>query len=324
MGYKIPTLQELLDLQQQRQDNKNEPVTIQEQKLPLQATLVMFHDFLRKTHCDENLQFWLMTDPFVSQEQQQLGRAMGNWNRIYDTFIRQNSPKECNFPESIRTVFDDHYSLQSIPERQQIELARNHILNLLEDAYTRFHRHLLDSCNINNGKFKPFTHQKSVSAGSAVNSNSSSAYQSAPRYHRNSLSRPPLRISNSDADPRTTRRMSECAVSDDDDECYLSVYSESTRPSSSRRLSISTKQRQQHLSTSALSGLHNNAVSSLRASKSNPQTVAILEGNARNTSCSILMNTAATTACKLKTRKQIFSKFKFGRRSSSSSSTSSS
>lgn len=99
-------------------------------------SLVMFHDFLKKSHCEENLQFILITDSFLDSNE---SFPVKLWNNsVYLQFIRLDSPQECNLPQEIREKFDECYVSQTRPSRADIEAARKHILLLLQDAFNKF------------------------------------------------------------------------------------------------------------------------------------------------------------------------------------------
>ncbi|CDO95428.1 unnamed protein product [Kluyveromyces dobzhanskii CBS 2104] len=104
-----------------------------------------FNDFLAKSHCDENLLFVKATNPFMKQDSELL---FEQWCEVYHRYIEEDSPKECNFPASIRSGFDKSFHEQTLPLKEQIEQARLHIMTLLQDAYTKFQRHS-DTKNLN-------------------------------------------------------------------------------------------------------------------------------------------------------------------------------
>lgn len=96
-----------------------------------------FQEFLSKSHCDENLLFIKATNRFIGGQGEY---SLAEWAEVYHRFIEQDSPKECNFPESIRTEFDLAYAKKVLPSEEAIEQARFHVINLLQDAYTKFQR----------------------------------------------------------------------------------------------------------------------------------------------------------------------------------------
>ncbi|CAH01639.1 GTPase-activating protein RGS2 [Kluyveromyces lactis] len=96
-----------------------------------------FHDFLAKPHCDENLWFIKATNPFMNPNSK---LSFTHWNDVYRRFIQEDAPKECNFPESIRICFDEAFRKHGLPTHETIEQARLHIVNLLQDAYSKFQR----------------------------------------------------------------------------------------------------------------------------------------------------------------------------------------
>lgn len=98
-----------------------------------------FKRFLTKTHCDENLLFIHATSNFMEKDHE---ISFEDWKSVYNTYIKQDSPKECNFPESIRIGFDNAFEDKNVPSQDMLKLARFHIITLLKDAYTKFQRQL--------------------------------------------------------------------------------------------------------------------------------------------------------------------------------------
>ncbi|KAG0679995.1 hypothetical protein C6P41_000458 [Kluyveromyces marxianus] len=126
----MPDLQELLD-----------------EKVPCvhhEKILNLFQRFLAKSHCDENLLFIKATNGFVSDDGNEPG--FREWSEVYHRYIKEESPKECNFPESIRNGLDVAYRERVVPSQERIKQARLHIVSLLQDAYSKFQRqeHLRD------------------------------------------------------------------------------------------------------------------------------------------------------------------------------------
>ena len=126
----MPDLQELLD-----------------EKVPCvhhEKILNLFQRFLAKSHCDENLLFIKATNGFVSDDGNEPG--FREWSEVYHRYIKEESPKECNFPESIRNGLDVAYRERVVLSRERIKQARLHIVSLLQDAYSKFQRqeHLRD------------------------------------------------------------------------------------------------------------------------------------------------------------------------------------
>ncbi|AAS53144.1 AFL230Wp [Eremothecium gossypii ATCC 10895] len=311
----IPTLQDLLQ-GRQRDASGHDGAS---------STLLMFHEFLRRTHCDENLQFVLMTDGFVA-EQADPPVDPGVWNQIYDTFIRRDSPKECNFPESIRSVFDDSFQRQVVPQQEHIVRARKHVLKLLEDAYTKFHRQLVEqgkSC----GKTRvPRDSASSSSSGRASLSSASAAPANA------TPGRPLLM---SPAESAQALVQPEFAVSDGEDDSIPELISSPTsvdRMWYSRQLAqIPTKRVHTHVLQAPDPAPA--AQSALLAPCSPPQAPARSPneagiphaGSAAAAAVASTFHSAHLIAsplhnAKIRGKKQLFSKFKFGRRSSSSGS----
>lgn len=129
--------------------NKNEPFTLLE-----------FNKFLTRTHCDENMKFFIMARPFLMQDDKksmfsapssistnsfEINFNLDGWNdTIYNIFIKVDSPLECNFPQRIRNLFDNCYQLNKPPRQAYIAQAVQHILNLLFDAYSKFLKYQLE------------------------------------------------------------------------------------------------------------------------------------------------------------------------------------
>lgn len=123
-------------------------------------TLNEFNKFLTRTHCDENMKFFIMARPFLMQDDKksmfsaqssistnsfEINFNLDGWNdTIYNIFIKVDSPLECNFPQRIRNLFDNCYQSNKPPRQAYIAQAIQHILNLLFDAYSKFLKYQLD------------------------------------------------------------------------------------------------------------------------------------------------------------------------------------
>lgn len=118
-------------------------------------TLKEFNRFLIRTHCEENLEFFIMTKQFLLYDDKKSLRSnsivstissnmysnfdLELWDeQIYNIFIKVDSPKECNLPQYIRGLFDDCHRQEVPPKQIYIIQAIQHVLGLLLDAYTRF------------------------------------------------------------------------------------------------------------------------------------------------------------------------------------------
>lgn len=117
-------------------------------------TLNEFNSFLIRTHCEENLEFFIMTRQFLLNDDKRSLRSsivssmssknysnfdLELWDdQIYNIFIKVDSPKECNLPQYIRELFDDCHKNGNPPRQVFIIQAIQHILGLLLDAYSRF------------------------------------------------------------------------------------------------------------------------------------------------------------------------------------------
>lgn len=98
----------------------------------------LFLEFLRRSHCEENLDFILATDPYLAAAESPRFQLQG-WDRaVYSQFIRRDSPRECNLPQHIRETFDVCHNSNTAPSRHNIEAARQHVLALLRDAFSKF------------------------------------------------------------------------------------------------------------------------------------------------------------------------------------------
>lgn len=104
-------------------------------------TLFEFYNFLKRTHCEENLEFFKKTRKFLLNKNasDQSRFDIDCWNKsIYHNFIEIDSPMECNFPQHIREIFENCFNSKVPPKQTDIVQAIQHILGLLFDAYSRF------------------------------------------------------------------------------------------------------------------------------------------------------------------------------------------
>lgn len=126
-----------------------------------------FHKFLLKAHCEENLEFFQYTNAYICSKNKEndedknsrseadladtsskSSKLLKLWNnRIYLKYIALNSPRECNFPQEIREVFEKCYREGSLPSDENVLVAMQHILQLLMDAYRQFTKFVNDTEN---------------------------------------------------------------------------------------------------------------------------------------------------------------------------------
>ncbi|AMD19695.1 HCL456Wp [Eremothecium sinecaudum] len=292
MGQLKPKLRELLACHRQRHEQSSDSV---DEEVSLDKILNLFHEFLQKVHCDENLEFLLKTDSFVTSDKE-ASNGYQEWSHVYDNYIKQDAPKECNLPETIRTVFDDCHTRLEVPLPQDIETARSHILHLLEDAYTKFQRHYAEPENQQSGsggaKAEPYSSQSSSRESSA------SVLLSARPLHRSS----------SDYGCHTLKA-SDSQVIDTSDEIDEPQDLPAIRRLSSSRQSLQPLQQ----------------IQPPGSNPSVPHRIAILASptSSRNSTVSEIFSTSPTALHRNKsTKKQLLSKFKFTRRYSGGSTSS--
>ncbi|KAL3232586.1 Regulator of G-protein signaling 2 [Nakaseomyces bracarensis] len=123
-----------------------------------------FHKFLLKAHCEENLEFFQYTNSYICSKNKEndedrnsrseadladsssrTSKLLKLWNnRIYLRYIALNSPRECNFPQEIREVFEKCYREGTLPSDENVLVAMQHILQLLMDAYRQFTKFVND------------------------------------------------------------------------------------------------------------------------------------------------------------------------------------
>ncbi|CAI2023583.1 hypothetical protein SEUBUCD646_0H01540 [Saccharomyces eubayanus] len=105
-------------------------------------TVQRFYKFLKKAHCEENLEFFEKAHQFLQLKQS--GKVneknlLAIWNKsLYIKFIAVDSPKECNFSQDTREVFEKCYANNKVPADVDVLSAITHIMSLLMDGYHRF------------------------------------------------------------------------------------------------------------------------------------------------------------------------------------------
>lgn len=105
-----------------------------------------FYKYLKKSHCDENLEFFNKTRRFLISENT-LSRSCSidknYWNdQVYNKFIMVDSPLQCNFPQYVRDNFDQCYLDDVRPSQADIVNAIEIVMGMLFDAYSRYLNHI--------------------------------------------------------------------------------------------------------------------------------------------------------------------------------------
>lgn len=126
----IPSLQEMLSRPAQRVKEEDGNA----------YTLQMFEKFMRRSHCEENYEFWKNCNGYMVHCDEK-NFDIARWNaRLYRRFIRENSPMECNLPVDIRQGFKESYEKNQKPPKALIYRARQHAWSLMTDAYRQYVR----------------------------------------------------------------------------------------------------------------------------------------------------------------------------------------
>lgn len=103
-------------------------------------TLNKFEQFLLKSHCEENYEFWRTCNGYLLRYDNDDFDAR-KWNSgIYRKFIRENSSMECNLPEDIKQNFKESYRDSSRVPKVILYRARQHAWSLMTDAYRQYVR----------------------------------------------------------------------------------------------------------------------------------------------------------------------------------------
>ncbi|CAR26436.1 hypothetical protein ZYGR_0H02450 [Zygosaccharomyces rouxii] len=124
----IPSLHEVLTKSVQ-DEIENDPYTLNK-----------FEQFLLKSHCEENYEFWRSCDGYLLKyDNDDFDIQKGN-SKIYKKFIRANSPMECNLPEDIKQNFRESYHHGSRVPKDTLCRARQHSWSLMKDAYRQYVR----------------------------------------------------------------------------------------------------------------------------------------------------------------------------------------
>lgn len=140
----VPSLSELL-AQLDMDEGKKSPSSSSTSSSPY--TIENFEAFLRRSHCEENYEFWKCSNYYLSNSDKRTFDFV-KWNtKIYENFIKENASMECNLPEEIRKAYTDWYLHSIIPNRDIVLRARQHAFNLMTDAYRQFVRYL-STCSL--------------------------------------------------------------------------------------------------------------------------------------------------------------------------------
>ena len=131
-----------------------------------------FYKFLKRSHCEENLEFYRAAKRFLvdhgSSEELSRGRSgylnsihasdLSIWEEeVYEKFIKADSPLECNFPQHIRETFDSYHERGLTPSREDVAGAIDHVLKQLRDAFSKYLAHIRDSdFSAQSGEGSPF------------------------------------------------------------------------------------------------------------------------------------------------------------------------
>ena len=106
-----------------------------------------FIDFLKQSHCAENLEFVLEVDTYVSKFDKLENvpflddeailenlRLVKLWSCIYDTYVSRTAPKEVNVPGKLL----DHFLADTLPEPKELLVLRKQVYELLSANYNDF------------------------------------------------------------------------------------------------------------------------------------------------------------------------------------------
>ncbi|CAI4051555.1 hypothetical protein SKDZ_15G2540 [Saccharomyces kudriavzevii ZP591] len=105
-------------------------------------TIHKFYKFLKRAHCEENLEFFEKAHQFLQLKQNSNiseGKLLAVWNKsLYMKYIAVESPKECNFSHDTREVFEKCYANNKVPGDVDVLCAISHVMGSLMDGYHRF------------------------------------------------------------------------------------------------------------------------------------------------------------------------------------------
>ncbi|QHS76212.1 GTPase-activating protein RGS2 [Saccharomyces paradoxus] len=140
-------------------------------------TIQKFYKFLKRAHCEENLEFFEKAHQFLQLKQNRTiseEKLLEVWNKsLYIKYIAVDSPKECNFSQDTREIFEKCYANNKVPADVDVLCAISHIMGLLMDGYHRFvssvnERKYPTTYNANNGSAmeQDFKNESTVSFSS--------------------------------------------------------------------------------------------------------------------------------------------------------------
>ncbi|CAI4760678.1 BAD_collapsed_G0051070.mRNA.1.CDS.1 [Saccharomyces cerevisiae] len=105
-------------------------------------TIQKFYKFLKRAHCEENLEFFEKAHQFLQLKQNRSiseEKLLEVWNKsLYIKYIAVDSPKECNFSQDTREIFEKCFANNEVPADVDVLCAISHVMGLLMDGYHRF------------------------------------------------------------------------------------------------------------------------------------------------------------------------------------------
>ncbi|KAM5424306.1 Regulator of G-protein signaling 2 [Saccharomyces cerevisiae] len=105
-------------------------------------TIQKFYKFLKRAHCEENLEFFAKAHQFLQLKQNRSiseEKLLEVWNKsLFIKNIAVDSPKECNFSQDTREIFEKCFANNEVPADVDVLCAISHVMGLLMDGYHRF------------------------------------------------------------------------------------------------------------------------------------------------------------------------------------------
>lgn len=105
-------------------------------------TIQKFYKFLKRAHCEENLEFFEKAHQFLQLKQNRSiseEKLLEVWNKsLFIKNIAVDSPKECNFSQDTREIFEKCFANNEVPADVDVLCAISHVMGLLMDGYHRF------------------------------------------------------------------------------------------------------------------------------------------------------------------------------------------
>ncbi|CUM67215.1 uncharacterized protein PRCAT00004908001 [Priceomyces carsonii] len=92
-----------------------------------------FKQFLSSIHCIENLEFVTEVNQYLKAD---ISEYETLWERIYNTFLREDSEKEINITHTMRQTF----SIDKLPYMEDLQRAKLLINDILLDSYYEYVR----------------------------------------------------------------------------------------------------------------------------------------------------------------------------------------